>query len=76
MIAYGVHGYGKGHAMRASAVLPELVRRHGVLVWCRRPMGWPLRLVNRFEDRVLETFLALEKWRFGHRNAPKAAHAA
>ncbi len=31
-IAYGVHGYGRGHAMRALAVLPELARRHEVLV--------------------------------------------
>jgi uncharacterized protein (TIGR00661 family) len=31
-IAYGVHGYGRGHAMRALAVLPELTRRHDVLV--------------------------------------------
>lgn len=31
-IAYGVHGYGRGHAARALAVLPELVRRHEVRV--------------------------------------------
>ncbi len=31
-IAYGVHGFGRGHAMRARAVLPELSRRHEVLV--------------------------------------------
>ncbi|MFO8014761.1 MAG: glycosyltransferase family protein [Phycisphaerae bacterium] len=31
-IAYGVHGYGRGHAMRAAAVLPDLSRRHEVLV--------------------------------------------
>ncbi len=31
-IAYGVHGYGRGHAARALAVLPELTRRHEVLV--------------------------------------------
>lgn len=31
-IAYGVHGYGRGHAGRALAVLPELARRHEVLV--------------------------------------------
>jgi uncharacterized protein (TIGR00661 family) len=31
-IAYGIHGYGRGHAMRAMAVLPELTRRHEVLV--------------------------------------------
>jgi uncharacterized protein (TIGR00661 family) len=29
---YGVHGYGRGHAARALAVLPELMRRHDVLV--------------------------------------------
>ena len=31
-IAYGVHGYGRGHAMRAAAVLPELARRHDLLL--------------------------------------------
>lgn len=31
-IAYGIHGYGRGHAMRARAVLPELCERHEVLV--------------------------------------------
>ena len=31
-IAYGVHGYGRGHAMRALAVLPELGTRHELLV--------------------------------------------
>lgn len=31
-ITYGVHGYGRGHAMRALAVLPALVERHDVLV--------------------------------------------
>lgn len=31
-IAYGVHGHGRGHAMRALAVLPELTRRHDVTV--------------------------------------------
>lgn len=32
-IAYGVHGYGRGHATRALALLPELCRRHDVLVY-------------------------------------------
>jgi uncharacterized protein (TIGR00661 family) len=32
-IAYGVHGYGHGHATRASAVLPELLRRHDVRIF-------------------------------------------
>ncbi len=31
-IAYGVHGYGRGHAMRALAVLPELTGQHEVLI--------------------------------------------
>lgn len=31
-IAYGVHGYGRGHAMRALAVLPALRERHEVLI--------------------------------------------
>ena len=31
-IVYGVHGYGRGHAARAQAMLPELTRRHDVLV--------------------------------------------
>lgn len=31
-IVYGVHGYGRGHATRALAMLRELRRRHDVLV--------------------------------------------
>ncbi len=31
-IVYGVHGYGRGHATRALAVLPHLAHRHKVLV--------------------------------------------
>jgi uncharacterized protein (TIGR00661 family) len=31
-IVYGVHGYGWGHATRALGVLPDLMRRHEVLV--------------------------------------------
>jgi len=31
-VVYGVHGYGRGHATRAMAVLPELVRRHEVRI--------------------------------------------
>lgn len=31
-IVYGVHGYGRGHAMRTLSVLPELAKRHEVLV--------------------------------------------
>jgi uncharacterized protein (TIGR00661 family) len=32
-IAYGVFGYGRGHATRAATVLPELRRRHDVRVF-------------------------------------------
>ncbi len=31
-ILYGVHGYGRGHAARAQAILPELTRRYDVRV--------------------------------------------
>ena len=31
-ILYGVHGYGRGHAARAQAILPELTNRYEVLV--------------------------------------------
>jgi len=31
-ILYGVHGYGRGHAIRAKAILPELARKHELLV--------------------------------------------
>jgi len=31
-IVYSVHGYGRGHAARAQAILPELTRRYDVLV--------------------------------------------
>ena len=32
-IAYGIHGYGRGHSSRALAVLPELASRHEVLIF-------------------------------------------
>lgn len=32
-IAYGVMGYGRGHAMRTSAVLPSLMQEHEVTVY-------------------------------------------
>lgn len=32
-IAYGVMGYGRGHAMRTAAVLPNLLREHDVRVF-------------------------------------------
>src|SRR5262249_2035140 len=32
-IVYGVFGYGRGHATRALAMLPELERRHEVLLF-------------------------------------------
>ncbi len=31
-VVYGVHGYGRGHATRALAVLPDLTARHDVTV--------------------------------------------
>jgi uncharacterized protein (TIGR00661 family) len=31
-IAYGIHGFGRGHAMRARAVLPRLTARHELLI--------------------------------------------
>lgn len=31
-IAYAIHGYGRGHATRALAVLPELRKRHEILI--------------------------------------------
>lgn len=32
-IAYGIHGYGRGHSSRALAVLPELASRHELLIF-------------------------------------------
>lgn len=32
-IAYGIHGYSRGHAARALAVLPDLVRRYDVKIY-------------------------------------------
>lgn len=32
-IAYGVMGYGRGHAMRSAAVLPTLMREHDICVF-------------------------------------------
>ena len=31
-IAYGIHGFGRGHAMRANSVLPHLADRHELLI--------------------------------------------
>ncbi len=31
-LAYAIHGYGRGHAMRALGVLPHLMARHDVLI--------------------------------------------
>jgi uncharacterized protein (TIGR00661 family) len=31
-VAYGVMGYGRGHATRTATILPELMRRHDVLI--------------------------------------------
>lgn len=31
-IAYGVHGYGRGHATRSMSVFPELMRQHELLI--------------------------------------------
>ncbi len=31
-IAYGIHGFGRGHAMRAMSVLPKLAQRHELLL--------------------------------------------
>lgn len=32
-VAYGIHGYGRGHATRALAVLPQLASQHDVAVF-------------------------------------------
>ena len=32
-IAYGVMGYGRGHAMRTMSVLPALMREHEITVY-------------------------------------------
>ena len=58
-IAYGVHGYGRGHAMRAAAVLPDLTRRHDVLVlaggdaYTALADDWPVRRIPtlRYHER-------------------------
>ena len=31
-IVYGIHGYGRGHVMRAMSVIPELVKDHELLI--------------------------------------------
>ena len=45
-LAYGARGYGRGHAMRTSAVLPELIREHEVKVFAGRDAY--LALKDRF----------------------------
>ncbi|HET6438291.1 MAG TPA: glycosyltransferase family protein, partial [Anaeromyxobacter sp.] len=47
-IAYGVHGYGRGHAVRSLTVLTELARRHDLLVLCGGGGGDALPILARF----------------------------
>jgi uncharacterized protein (TIGR00661 family) len=52
-IVYGVHGYGRGHAMRALAVLPHLKDRHELLVLAGGDAYqalWPEYAVVRIPD--------------------------
>ena len=42
-IVYGIHGYGQGHATRAWAVLPDLLRRHDVRIFAGRDANEALR---------------------------------
>jgi uncharacterized protein (TIGR00661 family) len=42
-IAYGVHGYGRGHATRALAVLTDLAERHSIQVFAGGDARGPLR---------------------------------
>lgn len=46
-IAYGVMGYGRGHAMRTAAVLPGLMREHQVRVFAGRDAYYALH--RRFD---------------------------
>ncbi len=48
-IAYGVHGYGHGHAMRALAVLPLLEQRHEIVVLAGGEAFQSLRGLYRVE---------------------------
>jgi uncharacterized protein (TIGR00661 family) len=52
-LAYGVHGYGQGHATRAWAVLPELLRRHEVRIFAGGDAFEALR--DTFEVRRIPT---------------------
>jgi uncharacterized protein (TIGR00661 family) len=49
-IAYGVFGYGRGHTTRALAVLPELERRHRLLIFAS---GMAYEMLSR-EREVVE----------------------
>jgi len=51
-IAYGIHGYSRGHAARALAVLPELVRRFDVKVYAG---GDAHALSTRFDVELIPT---------------------
>jgi uncharacterized protein (TIGR00661 family) len=48
-IAYGVFGYGRGHTTRALAVLPELERRHQILLFAS---GMAYEMLSRHREVV------------------------
>ncbi|MEM9694068.1 MAG: glycosyltransferase family protein [Myxococcota bacterium] len=51
-LAYGVFGYGRGHATRALGVLPELCARHEVLIFAS---GDAYEMLAPLYDDVIET---------------------
>jgi uncharacterized protein (TIGR00661 family) len=70
-LVYGVFGYGRGHATRALAVLPELERRHELLIVAggmayellarERPVVRVPSLDYRYRDGALATVATLRE---------------
>jgi len=67
-IAYGIHGYGRGHSSRALAVLPELARRHELLVlaggdaWGALQADWPVVRIPVFKYHLGRTGRIAPAW--------------
>lgn len=75
-IAYGIHGYGHGHATRAWAVLPDLLRRHDVRIFAGGDAFDTLS--GAFDVQPIPTLgfayrgARTSKWRTVKRNLPLA----
>lgn len=77
-IVYAVHGYGRGHATRTLAVLPELARRHSVLclagddaynaIW----PDFPVVRIPTLRFAYVKGTTRVSTWHTARRNLPAA----